>query len=199
METQSHQHTTTSITTKENGFPHISWPGEEWMQAKGFSSKYYVSNMGRILTTRKHGGNITSVMKPAKDGCGYLRTVMDRQTVKVHRVVAQTWLPNPDNKPQVNHKDGCKTNNQVTNLEWVTFRENIDHLMKLGIQARNHGEKSGTHIIKEADVRAIRAHKSLHPDAPNLALARELASKYPQIKMDSIRDVLKRKTWKHIA
>lgn len=71
-----------------------------------------------------HGGKRPAIMKPAKDANGYYRTVMDGRTVKVHRVVAETWLANPLSLPCVNHLSAERTDNSVGNLEWCSVRYN---------------------------------------------------------------------------
>ena len=63
---------------------------------------------------------------------------VDGKTVKVHRLVAKSYIPNPQNKPEVNHKDGNKQNNHVSNLEWVTSSENGLHSYKLGLSKKEH-------------------------------------------------------------
>lgn len=75
-------------------------------------------------------------LKPEETKKGYLRVDLydekgKRKHFKVHRLVAQAFIENPDGKPQVNHKDGNKHNNSVTNLEWVTDAENKDHRKEL--------------------------------------------------------------------
>lgn len=197
MESKRPPRTTTSSIPTECGFPFISLPGERWLPAKGFSSNYYVSNMGRLLTTSHHGGHHTAVMKPALDGSGYYRTVMDGKTVKVHRVAAQTWLQNPLNKPQVNHINNIRTDNRIENLEWVTKAENLAHMIRQGRQNRNWGEKSASHILTSAQVREIRAYQQQHPEMTKLDMSIELAKTYP-LKSGSIRHILKGHTWKYL-
>jgi len=188
---------TTSFTQIEAGFQHISLPGERWLPAKGYSSNYYVSNMGRILTTNHYGGYAMAVMKPALDGSGYYRTVLDGKTIKVHRVVGQTWLQNPYNKPQINHIDNDRKNNRIENLEWVTKAENLAHMMKQGRQSRNYGEKCGTHILTEKQALEILDYQRANRHINNLAMSKILAEKYP-LSSESIRHILKGRTWKYL-
>ena len=116
--------TTTPSSEEMDSIRSISLSGERWKQVKGHSSNYFVSNMGRLLTTRQYGANIVAVMSPALDPNGYYRTVLDGHTVKVHRVVAENWLENPLGLPAVNHIDCNPTNNRVDNLEWCTQKYN---------------------------------------------------------------------------
>lgn len=102
----------------------ISLSGERWKQVKGHGLNYFVSNMGRLLTTRQYGNKIVAVMKPALDPNGYYRTMLDGHTVKVHRIVAENWLENPLGLPTVNHIDCNRLNNRADNLEWCTQKYN---------------------------------------------------------------------------
>ncbi|MHA2068644.1 MAG: HNH endonuclease [Candidatus Thorarchaeota archaeon] len=136
-------------------------------------------------------------MKPALDGFGYLRTVVDGKTIKIHRLVAQTWINNPLNKPQINHINNDRTDNRIENLEWVTHKENIQHMMEQGRQSKNNGEKCGTHVLKEPQVREILKYQMMRPQMSNLSMSVELAKKYP-IKSESIRHILKGNTWKSV-
>lgn len=72
----------------------------------------------------------------------------------IHRLIAATFIPNPENKPFVNHKDGNKKNNHIFNLEWVTRQENEDHAVNIGKKPK--GEKNGGSKISNQDAEYIR-------------------------------------------
>lgn len=100
---------------------------EVWKDIEGYNGKYQVSSWGRVRNAES--GNI---LKPYKNGKGYLKvglSVGHRITDKhrVNRLVAKAFIPNPMNLPQVNHKDGNKENNSITNLEWTTDEINKKH------------------------------------------------------------------------
>ena len=103
----------------------------EWRVARGFGGKYIVSDNGVVknIVTGK-------IIKASASPHGYITVKMDRPNLSrknafVHRVVAEAFIPNPQNKTQVNHKDGNKANNCVSNLEWVTPSENQQHAYKV--------------------------------------------------------------------
>lgn len=110
---------------------------EIWKPIEGTNGKYEVSNTGKVRSLDyKNTGEIRE-LKPATDPKGYLRTALSQgnkwKTVKIHRLVAQAFIPNPENKPQVNHKDGNKQNNCVENLEWATNYDNAHHALEHGL------------------------------------------------------------------
>lgn len=108
---------------------------------KEYKSDYFGSNLGRVKSFKN--GN-EKILRPAPDSDGYLTVAIyiggKRKTVKVHRIVAELFIENPENKPQVNHKDGCKQNNFVENLEWTTPSENTRHSYANGLQITPQGE-----------------------------------------------------------
>ena len=103
---------------------------DKWAKTPG-NSNYIVSDTGRI---RRDG---SSKDHSVQDKRGYLTVDLydggKRKTERVHRLVAEAFIPNPDNKPEVNHKDGNKHNNNASNLEWVTSKENCRHAWNSGL------------------------------------------------------------------
>ena len=111
----------------------LSYSGEIWKDVEGYESLYQISNFGRIRKFSKNRILILSVWD--SDGYNSITLSKDNSPLSflVHRLVAQAFIPNPENKPQVNHIDGNKKNNHVENLEWVTASENMQHAYDNGL------------------------------------------------------------------
>ena len=113
---------------------------EIWKDIKGFEGLYQVSNMGRVKSVRK---NI--ILKNQIARKGYERVILcinnSPKNYFVHRLVANAFIPNPDNLPQVNHKDENKLNNRVENLEWCTQKYNVNYGTGIAKRARSQSKK----------------------------------------------------------
>lgn len=98
---------------------------EIWKDIQGFEGYYEISNTGKVRSTSYKG---TRILKPAKLKNGYLNVILCINQVKthknIHRLVAEAFLPNPNNYATVNHKDKNKENNNIENLEWLSVEEN---------------------------------------------------------------------------
>lgn len=112
---------------------------EKWMDIKGYEGRYQISNLGRVkslpIDEKFCKRNEEVILKPFVCGSGYYEVILrqngKRKPKLIHRLVAETFIPNPHGKKEVNHKDGNKYNNEMSNLEWVTSSENQLHSIKV--------------------------------------------------------------------
>ena len=107
---------------------------ETWRYIPGVEGHYMASTLGRIKSVKKFP---EVILRPGLSAInGYLHVRLNGQNKSVHRLVAETFIPNPYNKPQINHKNEIKTDNRVDNLEWVTAKENINFGTSLSKRAK---------------------------------------------------------------
>ena len=108
---------------------------KEFVPIYGFEGLYSVNRHGDIYS-EKYG----KLFAKCKNSHGYVCVILRKNGIryskKVHRLVAETFLPNPENKREVNHIDGNKSNNELSNLEWVTSSENTRHAVNVGLISR---------------------------------------------------------------
>lgn len=139
--------------------------GTDWRQIKGWDD-YYVDRKGNVKSVKKiynrNWKRKTTVEKLLARFTvrGYLAVnLIDgerRKLATVHRLVAEAFIPNPDNKPQINHKDGNKTNSDVTNLEWCTPSENEKHSYKV-LGKKSNLEGVNPKIFDDDQVKSIKS------------------------------------------
>lgn len=143
---------------------------------------YEITKDGRIIN--KHNGR---TVKPQMNGTGYCRVSIGGKLQFVHRLVATKYIPNPENLPQVNHKDGNKLNNSVDNLEWVSNRDNSLHALKNGWMRIEENHQFAK--LNRKQVQFIKSHDEMS--------RKELAELF-NVSPRTITDIRKGKTWKTV-
>lgn len=129
---------------------------------KGYEGLYQITREGNITSLRRN-----KAMKPfltGDKGKQYYRIELSKKGIKktfaVHRLVAQTFISNPDNCPEVNHKDGDKLNNNDWNLEWCTRQQNMKHAQDNNLNYQQYGEDHPMSKLKSYQVFDIRIRRS---------------------------------------
>lgn len=189
---------------------------EVWLPIKDYEGLYEVSNQGRVKSLSKpffgksnpaynRGIAPEKILKldlGTAKGKEYFRTALNKNGVcrrfSVHRLVASAFIPNPENKPQVNHINGVKHDNRMQNLEWCTHSENKKHCFKIGLQKPNtinvgvRGSKHPKAKLSEKDVLRIRKLASKGVSTKNIL------NRYPQMSCTNINAIIAKRIWKHI-
>lgn len=154
-------------------------------------SNYIIFSDGSIFSCKRN-----RIMKITLDkNIKYLRATLRDDSGNivsylVHRLVAEAFIPNPENKPEVNHKDGNKLNNHVSNLEWVTRKENMLHAHLLGLRD-NKGEGNPKDILSEEDVLTI------YNELLDGARVCDLAERYC-VSRPAISDIKAKRNWYYL-
>lgn len=139
---------------------------EIWKDIEGFNGYYQISNYGRVKNAKRN------TIRKAYDnnaGKGYYYVDLYKKNIRVkrdsiHRLVAKAFIPNPKNKPMINHKDGNTKNNHVSNLEWVTALENVTHASNiLGVMVgyKKHIEKQKRKVKQMKNGKEIKIYESI--------------------------------------
>jgi len=173
---------------------------EMFRPIKGFVGIYEISSFGRVkaLSIRKLRGRFfrkspDKILKAPINSSGYrlvcLQHNHNRKYCSVHRLVATAFIPNIENKSQVNHINGVKTDNRVENLEWCTPKENIKHSIDCGLKPNISGENSIKARLVNEDIYFIRSSDLSE---------KELAIKF-NINRSAINKIKRRETWKHLT
>lgn len=172
---------------------------EIWKDIEDYEGLYQISNLGRVKSLerkiKRRNDRIQTVkeriLKLNLDKEGYHTVKLHKEgkgkNFKVHRLVALAFISNPDNKLEVNHIDGIKTDNKVTNLEWNTRNENMQHAVDNGLHDQK-GSKSNTAKLTEEQVLEIMDSNST---------CRVLAKIY-NVNSSTINRIKNRKIWKDI-
>lgn len=177
---------------------------EEWRPVKGFEGLYEVSNMARVRSlswtqihwtgkpfTKKE--RIFKFRQPKTNR--YVFVGLTRNGVEehysLHRVYMEHWVPNPDNKRDINHKNGIKWDNRPENLEWATRSENVKHAVLTGLLPVRRGEQHHTAKLTEAEVIDIRRRYATGESS--WKIFKSLNMSYTNVK-----DIIAKRTWSHI-
>lgn len=165
----------------------LSVEGEEWKVVEGTLGRYQISSLGRAI------GPQGKLLKPLRTAKGYLSLSIYQHGIKdrpIHRLVAEAFIPNPLGLPCVNHKNGCKSENAVSNLEWCTHQQNTVHALQSGLRVFVKGTPA-----KKLTARQVKAIRKRYVKGSVTHGQTALAKKY-KVSTSTIGDVLLYRTWK---
>lgn len=175
---------------------------EIWIPIKGYEETHEVSNTGKVRSVdrmipqgvheRKLNGKELTQFK-TNDGYSIISLSRDAscKTKIVHRLVAINFIPNSENKPHVNHLDGNKTNNHVSNLEWATISENAIHAFKNKLRVSPFGVDNGNSKMTDESIKEIR--RLLNNGTTQVCVAKMFS-----ISQSTVSSIKLKGTWSHL-
>jgi len=166
---------------------------ENWKPVVGYEGIYEVSDQGQVRRIKpEKNTHVGRILIGAIDRDGYRVVLLyrdgKRKMFKVHRLVGLAFIPNPGNKPQINHKNTIKLDNRSENLEWSSSKENINHAVDNNLWNAAKGSKHGHSKLTEFDVIMIR-------ELDRLGYAVNELGKQFKVSDSTVSDVLERRTW----
>jgi YesN/AraC family two-component response regulator len=171
---------------------------EIWKDIPGYENEYQVSNLGRVKSLERYVnhnyGGLKLVyekyMKLSKSNNGYYGLSLKRKRKSIHRLVAITFIENKNNLPCINHIDGDKSNNCVSNLEWVNYSQNLKHAFDNNLRS-SKGTKHPQCKLTEKEVKQIRELYNKGLDHKTIADMFSISKSY-------VGTIGRKITWKHV-
>lgn len=172
---------------------------EEWRAVVGYEGLYEVSSAGEVRTLINRSGKIRQpvqrLLTPSVNSVGYRTVSLSKNKVsrkyQISRLVATAFHPNPDNRRQVNHISGIKTDDRVGNLEWSTPLENLEHAKRIGLNT-NYGESHCFAVLTAEQVSQIRSEYRPRK-VSGIALARRFG-----VSDRCVYNILEGKSWRSV-
>lgn len=165
---------------------------EIWKDIIGYEGYYQISNLGNIKRFRKYKSNI---LKPRINKRGYVQITLCKnsctKTFRLHRLIAESFIDNPQKKLQVNHINGIRHDNRLENLEWVTQNENMKHAFNNKLAIPLIGEHQPNSKLKEKEVLEIKQRLLFKESIISIANTYNVSK-------STIGSIKSKRTWKYL-